>query len=139
MQEAIDAAAAVSIHKLSTTTVNTNTGTKQSLYTVPSGKIFIPTHVVVRAASADLSDMAGALNFGFNANADDCLTIPTDALASLSMSAKVIAMSLFMHPAADNYTSFPRGAAADVFGCKFLDTSVTGTVKIDTFGYLLDA
>lgn len=57
---------------LASTSLNLNTNTKQTLYTVPSGKSAIVTKVVLRSASTDLS--AGSttrLSFGFNAGATD--------------------------------------------------------------------
>ncbi len=114
------------IRRLSTTTVNTHVGTKQNLYTVPAGRHVVITHVVVRNTGATLAGMSGNLQFGFDSNATDwnnpvTLTSLTTALLSLLKSASVASVI---------------GAAAGVFGCKFLDAASTNTtVVIDVFGY----
>ncbi len=115
------------IRRLSTTSVSTHLGTKQILYTVPPNRNAVITHIVVRNAGATLAGLSGNIQFGFDSNAGDwnnafALTSLTTLLLSLlkaATSASVI------------------GAAADTFGCKFLDaTSTNTTVTIDVFGYL---
>lgn len=125
---------------LASTTVDTNVGTKQTLYTVPAGKRCVVTKVVVRDASANLETMAGALTFGFAAGADEWASI-FSLLVDLNSSSRAFGISALAPRGADlgGFDSDPFfviGNAADVFGCVFNDTAITATVVIDTFGYL---
>lgn len=63
---------AVAGYRLATITLNLNTNTKQTLYTVPGGLSATIMEVVVRSPSTDLSaGVTTNLNFGFNAGAND--------------------------------------------------------------------
>jgi hypothetical protein len=111
--------------------------TKQDLYTVPTGKICIPTLVIIRNASVTPDDIN--FKFGFNAGSDDVGLSNTLNLLTSALSAIQIA------PATGSLTEqlqFYRklGAAAEVLGCIMASAnSVPCTVDIDVFGYLIDA
>jgi hypothetical protein len=119
---------------LSSTTVNTNVGTKQSLYTVPTGKKAVVTKIIARSSSADLTGMLGSLTFGFDGSALDFgavfggnhLALLLDATTAILLSNDVNLIGL----------AGVIGNASNVFGCIFNDTSITATLKIDVFGYL---
>lgn len=126
------------ICKLSTTTVATDVGTKQDLYTVPTGKRCIVTKVVVKDATTSLAAMGDTLHFGFDGGAGDWnRSIGSGSLARLvdgTVSITAVPEELIATGAQT------IGTAADVFGCIFNDTSITGGfVTIDVFGYLYDA
>lgn len=119
---------------LSSIDVDTDVGTKQALYTVPADKRCIVTKAVVRDASATLAAMGDLLQFGFNAAADDWqLQIAGARLATLTGPT----LNTVAAPSVDNTNV--TGAAAAVFGCVFTDPSITATVTIDVFGYLVPA
>ena len=117
---------------LSSTQVNTNVGTKQALYTVPNGKSCVITKLIVRSASASLGAVGDGVSFGFNGDATDFLTVSSTVLAALT-DATIIAGASRFDVAGRNWF---LGAATNVFGCIFIDPSITATVQIDVFGYL---
>lgn len=119
---------------LSRTVVQANVATKQALYTVPVGKTGVPTLRVVRSPSASLAAISDSLTFGFNAGATDSgQAIDAAALAFLTGATKYIAA-----PLNDNATGgAASGSAGAIYGCIFNDPSITATVTIDIFGYLL--
>lgn len=135
---------------LSTITFNLNLATKQTAYTVPTGKICIPLLVIVRNASADLTSTGARIKIGFNAGADDVLgvneyCINVNALALLTTSAQGIGKSVFhSHDfdatnATNDNSEFAIGTAGQVLG--YINDRVTeaATVTIHTFGLLIDA
>jgi hypothetical protein len=122
---------------LSSTTVSTNVGPKQALYTVPASKKCIVTQIIARKASASLAAMGDALLFGFDVGAADYgnpFVGPT--LAQLTDSSLAIGTTMLSPSGAGPITI---GNAGDVFGCVFNDTSITATLLVDVFGYLTDA
>ncbi|HMF55090.1 MAG TPA: hypothetical protein VK619_01910, partial [Pyrinomonadaceae bacterium] len=121
-------------HLLSTTTVNTNVGTKQALYTVPVGKHCIVTKIVVRSVSASLGAMSDALSFGFDVDAGD-FNAPLNSTALSTLTDNTLALTLH-NDAEITLSPVKIGSAGNVFGCFFNDTSITATVVIDVFGYL---
>lgn len=112
----------------STASVDMNTSTPTSLFTVPATKNCIVTHVVIRNASTSLTTVS--ISFGFvEAQYDD-----------------VIADSTYTELTSDSYyTVIPamdgayvgEGTAGDIFTvlCNTLQGGVA-TVDIDVLGYL---
>jgi len=115
------------ITRLSTTTsVDMNTATATTLYTVPTGKSCIITHIVVRAASTSLT--TASYSFGFNSAAfDDVVANATHTeLTGSTLYTVLIAKA-----------GATRGVAADTF--KVLMNTLQGsaaTTTVDVFGYL---
>lgn len=121
------------IQLLSTTTVHTNVGTKQALYTVPAGKSCVVAGYVMRSASSSLIayDSGETLTLGFDAGASDLgNTVMGTIINSFTSPSK-----MFFSPS--NQAVGEMGAAADVLGAAFSDTSIDATVVIDVFGYLI--
>lgn len=105
--------------------VDVNTGTKQTLYTVPTGKTLIVTKIVVRAASTSLT--TASFGFGFNANADDVLAseVWTELTGSTLYTVKLPKEGAI------------RGAAADILGSKCtINQGGAATVTVEIFGFL---
>jgi hypothetical protein len=115
---------------LSSTTVNTNVDTKQSLFIVPAGKKCIVFAIVLRNASASLAAIGDEAVVGFDEFASDVTNISSGTLASLTGSNQAIARSIT--------GLIPLGGASNALGIVFLDTSVIATVTVDIFGYLAD-
>ena len=108
--------------------VDVNTTTKQTLFTVPVGKVAIITHIIVRNASVNLNTANGG--FGFDAGGSD--VVAHEAYAELDGATKVKVFK------ADKGSV--RGAAADILGSKCTTAQgAAATVDIDVFGYLFDA
>lgn len=122
------------IQKLSTTQVNTDDAAKQALYTVPDGKRCVPTMVVVRNASDDMTSYDDVLTFGFNAGGTATFEMANTQVQKLDSAAKSVAAGL-----SDASSAGTTGSAAEVFGCTFSYIVIDGTVDIDVFGYLVDA
>lgn len=113
---------------LSTTnTVNMNTGTPTTLYTVPADNIAIITNVVIRGSSVSLT--TASISFGWNdADYNNVIANATHTELTGATKAKVV------HPDATSI----RGAAADVFKVKANTLQgEAATVSIDVFGYLI--
>ncbi len=121
----------------STTGVNAQTGSKLVLFTVPAGKRFIPTEVILKDPSATLAG-CDDVDFGSGTNAGSWLNNETGI-------GDMTAVTDFMVLRADSneYTIIDGDAAALVdrqFGVKFVDGSDgAATVTIDVFGYLFDS
>ena len=99
---------------LATTVMNLNTGTKQTLYTVPGGKSAVITKILARSPSVNLGGGATTnLQFGFNAGATDWSSASPLPVADLTASTlfKVFSQEL----AAGGSTSV-IGTAAQTFG-----------------------
>jgi hypothetical protein len=118
---------------LSTTTVDTNVGTKQPLYTCPALKHCVITKVILRNASASLATMGDAMFFGFNAGVSDFGSIGAQPLTGITDATVALGFSQISN---GSNVVWKIGTAADVFGCAFNDTSITATVVIDVFGYV---
>jgi len=119
--------------------VNMKTETKQTIFTVPADKVFVPVMVIVREPSATL---AGAVDtdFGAGANADDWLL-----QISLNAFTATTDYGILMQPAqAAGPPIAPEkktiNVAGDVWGV-LVNTVSTGaaTVTMDLYGYLADA
>jgi len=110
---------------ISVPAVDMSTGTKEDLYTVPTGKKCIVTHVVVRSASGAL----GADNdFGDGAAANTWLQ--TVNLSTVGANEYYVIES--------NNTAYTIFDAGDVFGVLPI-AGTAETATIDVFGYLFDA
>lgn len=150
-QNSFSVAGGVGVMLLAATTVNLSVATKQNAYTVPVGKICIPSHFIVTNASIDLTGTAANFTAGWNAGADDIFpangagiyAFATPMLQLLTTSVKAVGRSVFLDRSTDGSTvydttaQFTIGVAGDVLG--FLCGTDTGTVKVYSFGTLIDA
>lgn len=109
-----------------TDSVDMNTATATTLYTVPTGKSCVVTHVTVRNASTNLD--TASYSFGFNsASFNDVITNATHTELTGSTLYTVLSAK----------TGATRGAAGDTF--KVLMNTLQGgaaTTSMDVFGYL---
>ncbi len=126
--------AAILAPMLSSTVLDLNTSTKQTLYTVPAGKSAVVLWVVGRSASTNLSaGVTTNLSFGFNAGANDwgSTTFGTPAFTAASL--------FLMMDQTDALTGNPStiGTAAQVLGA-ITDAAfgAPATLVIEVFGYL---
>jgi hypothetical protein len=107
-----------------------NGDSKTTIYTVPTGKKAIITHVIVRQPTASLADGTD-YNLGDGANADTWK--PNNNLTTMTAATDCIVITN------DNskYTIFDAG---DAFGIK-PDTGATADANatVDVFGYEFDA
>jgi len=102
--------------------VDLSVGTKQTLFTVPTGKTAIIQRVVLRAASASLA--TASVGFGFDTNASDVIASATHTeLTGATLETEIPAMD-----------GAKAGAAAAVFGIKATVTQ-NATVTVDVHGY----
>jgi len=117
----------------STAAVDMKTSAKNTLYTVPTGKKAIITHVVVRQPSASLADGVD-YDLGDGAACDTwrqaisltTMTATTDFMVIPSIAATPV-----------KYTVFDAG---DAFGIKpITGSTLAATATIDVFGYEFDA
>lgn len=98
---------------------------KVVLYTVPTGKSCIITHVVVRNPSIDLT--TAEYGFGFDANAVN--VIAAAAHVELDGATKYTVLQAEVGAV--------RGVAAGTFGIKVtVEQGAAATVTIEVFGYL---
>lgn len=110
----------------STSSVDMNTATATTLYTVPTGKSCIVTHVVVRNASTSLT--TASYSFGFNSAAfDNVIANATHTELTSSALYTVLIAKI----------GATRGIAADTF--KVLMNTLQGgvaTTTMEVFGFL---
>jgi len=123
------------INLLSTATVNTNVGTKQTLYTVPVGYECYITQLIIKKASASLAAYNGAVSFGFDAGSTGWAGMPTNQIAILDSISQIPVFSIDWSAPMPNQSI--TGVGNDTFGVKFGDTSIIATVQIDVLGYLI--
>ena len=120
------------ITKLGTATINTqNSDAKTTVYTVPTGKSAIITHVVIHSPSASLT---GGTDFDIGSGANADTWRQTISLTSLTATTDYIVIpNIAATPV--KYTLEAAGAA---FGIKPI-TGATGdtTATMDVFGYLI--
>ncbi len=120
---------------LASVTINLNTNTKQTLYTVPTGRGCIVTSVVGRQATVDLSGGAtGFLTFGFNAGATDWSPGANFVTTGFTTSLKYMVQD---QGVASGNVPVPFGGSAAVFG--FITNAAFGSTAgmiIDVIGYL---
>jgi len=103
---------------------------KTNLYTVPTGKVFYPTHVVIRDPSASL---IGGSDYDLGTGAL-CNTW-RQAITLVSMTTP---NTDFMVIGGVDVTKYAECAAASIFGI-YVNTGSTGaaTATIDVFGFLV--
>jgi len=118
------------ITKVSTTvSVDMKTAAKTVLYTVPTGKIFIPLFVIIRNTSASLAG-GSDYDFGTGANADTWVqAVDLSAMTTLGTDTKMIDSDGTKYAYCDEETEF---------GIKVITGSTAAcTATIDVFGYLV--
>lgn len=120
-----------------TTGVNMATGAKQVLFTVPAGKRFVPTEVIIIDPSADMSG-CDDVDFGSGTNAGSWLNNETgigDMTATTDF--------MVLRSDSEEYTIIDGDAVALVdrqFGLKVIDGSDgAATATIMVFGILFDS
>lgn len=119
-------------------TVHLNTVGKQALYTVPVGKRCVVTEAIARDASTDLTLYSDIASIGFNVGADDVGGWNWDDVCPL------VNGTVWMGATMNGFiqgtgAASVTGVTGDILGFLSGDTSITATVKIDIFGYLIDA
>jgi len=130
----------LSVSLVSSTTINCQTtASKLSLFTVPTGKVFIPVVAVFREPSATLAGMID-FDLGGNALCDDWLQqVSLAAFTATTDQGLVAQPTQAAGPPIVPAKSIVY-AAAVVFGM-YINTGSTGAanVKVDLYGYLFDA
>lgn len=110
-----------------------NNGSKQSLFTVPSGKTFIPVEIILKDVSADAS--TGRIQFGGNAGADDWLD--DVELSNLDAAGEAIAVrGRGVNPSGSGIPDKTRAYAAGTDFGALMPITVAATCNVDVFGYL---
>jgi len=115
------------------------TGSKQGIYTVPTGKIMIVDHVVFRDPTATLAGLVD-MDLGGDALCDDwLLQISLDAFTATTDYGKAQQPAQAAGPPIVP-VKVTEYAAAVIFGA-YINTGSTGAASfdIDLFGYLVDA
>jgi len=103
---------------------------KTNLYTVPAGKTFYPTAVVVRDPSAS---MAGGTDYDFGSGA-----LCTTWRQTIDFSSMTTPNTDFMIVRGADVTKYSEEAAASVFGVYVnTGTTVACTVTMDIYGLLV--
>lgn len=127
------------ISLLASVTLNGKTVTKQTVYTVPAGKVLIPFTVLFRDPSATIAGLVD-LDVGGNAGADDWLQqISLDAFTATTDYGFVLQPAQAAGPPIVPVKK-TEYAAAVVFGIKIITVSTgAATFKVDLFGHLVDA
>lgn len=135
------------IQLLGRVTVNLQTITGQTLYTVPSAKIAIITGIICRGFTANLDQQ---FKVGFNSTTFDNVSAGTvyDVDVNPVMIGKclIISMSTFASGSVGDQATALRaqnhaeGVAADVLKLLMsLANTTAGTMVVDVLGYLVDA
>jgi hypothetical protein len=133
--------------RLSSTTVNLQTLTGQTLYTVPSAKIAIITGIVCRGFTANLDK---DFTLGFNSSTfNDVLGAPVyaaDVLPATIGSCLILSLSSFISGSLFDSTvalriqNHAEGTAGDVLKLLMASANTApGTMVVDVFGYLVSA
>jgi len=117
------------ITKLATVAdVDVNVTTKTTIFTVPTGKKAIITHLIFRDASISLTTASWGI--GFDAGAIDVVADETYT----ELTGNTL---LTIRQAKDGAK---LGAAADILGLKCsIAQGAAATIDVDVFGYLIDA
>ncbi len=129
--DTLDAAVMGSVTKVSTTAVTLASTGQTTLYTVPTGKIFIPVLAVIRV---DASANTATVTLGRQGTATDFLG--TQTLLNISTGGD---MGIMMPVPNATPVTLKTYAAAVIFE---IDVTVAGggaTNYVDLFGYLVDA
>jgi len=127
----IDAAVYLRLQKMSTTTVAFNTTGQTTLYTVPTGKIFVPVAVFIRV---DASANTSAVTFGRVGALTDWLD--TITLSNLDAAGDVVKIEPVNNATPVKSKTY---AAAVVFQIDVTTGNGGATNYVDLFGYLIDA
>jgi len=110
--------------------VDMKTAGANTLYTVPTGKVFYPVMVVIRDPSAS---MAGGTDYDIGTGANCDTWRQTVDLSSMTTSGTDF---MVIHGA--DVTKYTECAAASVFGIKVITgTTAACTATIDVIGYLV--
>ena len=121
-------ALALTVQKLSTTVVSTDSAVKQTLYTVPTGKKCYVLDIVGRNPSASLAGYDDVFSFGFDNFASD--------VAVFGAEFGSLAASQYMK--ADISARATAGSAGSVLGAYSNWNEITATLAIDVLGYLIN-
>lgn len=115
--------------RLGSAQIDLNSGAKQNLFSVPTGKTYIPLFVLARTPSAALA--AGTTwGYGRDANASDFFApAALGALFSATTKAHVA------HN--DNATAINVASATDNFGVKVTVTEAGKTIYVDVYGVIV--
>lgn len=111
--------------KLATITADLSLSTKQTIFTVPTGKSCIVHSIIMRSANVSLA--TASISYGFNAAAAD--VVANDTHTGLTGPTLYKVLSPIAAAAA-------IGAAASVFGVIANTQQAGATVVIDLVGYL---
>lgn len=118
----------------SVTGLNSGIGTKQNIFTVPTGKSFIPTKAIIRNPSGNLSTGVAALGAGANADTWFATVNFTNVTGTgTAIEVKRVGVGGLT---ADEAEPADVESAGDVFGI-MMGTTVAGTFDLDLFGYLV--
>jgi len=111
------------ITKASTTTgVDVKTAGSTTLYTVPAGKTFVPTKVIIRGNSASL---AGGTSYSF-----------TSWRQTVDLSGLTVTTGFRELQSVDNTTYTPIAAGGTFQITVTTGATAAGTATFDVFGYL---
>lgn len=114
---------------LSSTVVDTDVGTKQNIYTVPTGKTLVITKWIWRTPGTSLAALADGVDYGTDAGGGN--------LGNISPFSGLVATTSYTQITPDPVVANVSVIAADaVLGIAILDTSINSTVTVDLFGYL---
>jgi len=127
----IDAGVFASVTKVSSTTVSLAADAATTLYTVPTGKIFIPVMAIIRIG-ADAGTTT--LTFGRSTAATDWLG--TQTLGNLDADGD---FGMMMPAIATSPATLKTYAAAVLFDVTVASHAGGAANVIDLFGYLVDA
>ena len=118
---------------LASASLNAQTLTKQTVYTVPAGKTMIPMFAIIRSVSASLVGLTD-LDMGGDSGAGDW--IQEIDLSHITTTTNFIPISHMLGSRPQPFY-FPVYAEATVFGVK-INVGSTGaaTFVVDLFGYL---
>ena len=127
------------ISLLASATLNGQTLTKQTIYTVPAGKVLIPFGVLFRDPSATLAGLVDLDIGGDGAAGDWIQQVTLDAFTAVTDYGFVLQPAQAAGPPIVPVKK-TEYAAAVVFGVK-INTGSTGAanVEVDLFGHLVDA
>lgn len=104
--------------------IDINNGSKQTIYSIPTGKSCIVTEVVVRNLSGACA--SNSISFGFNANANDVIANAVHAGFTASTVYNVLVAMV----------GATVGLSGEVFGVKCNTTDSAATATIMVYGYL---
>jgi len=125
--------------QLASVVIDCQITTKQTIFTVPTGKVFIPTKLIIERPSASLAGLVDA-DFGAGAGADDWLQQISLAAFTATTDYGVLKQPEQAAGPPIVLTKKTINVATDVWGIK-INTGSTGvaTVTVHLFGFLIDA